>query len=196
MKPNATPNCSSGAATATPDDVIRALRNVGLRVRIASQSLPGTFVPGVWCDEGEVVTVPDVVFVGDLLHEAAHLAVTPSRFRSYWTPTTDLNDPNDPLLQAITAYTRGAGALEVESPTWRGILQMGEGEALAWEYALLTKEGFDPVPFFSHPERFDGKGLEILDALQASQHFGVNGLQAAGFTTVRTYPQMKKWLQA
>ena len=77
----------------------------------------------------------------------------------------------------------------------RYVLQMGECEAIAWEYAAIIEAGMDPAPMFGHPDRFNGEGLELVGMLKFGAHFGVHGLQAGGMTTTKTYPKMIRWMQ-
>jgi hypothetical protein len=55
--------------------IVEWLRHIGLTVRIASLG-PDTFLPGVTLEPGGLIVDPDrLLYPGDLLHEAGHLAI-------------------------------------------------------------------------------------------------------------------------
>lgn len=70
------PNTPDGDAAA----IVAFLQSIGLGVRFA-QLGPGTFVPGIALENnGLVIDAERLLYPGDLLHEAGHLAVmTPER---------------------------------------------------------------------------------------------------------------------
>lgn len=81
-------------------------------------------------------------------------------------------------------------------PTCQGILQMGESEAIAWSFAAMKAAGVDLDTYWAPiADNFGGTAPEILIMLEARAHLGVNGLQAAGMSTVRAFPAMLRWLQ-
>lgn len=83
-----------------------------------------------------------------------------------------------------------------ENPALRALMQMGESEAIAWSYAAMVAAGAPLDEMWqSDPGLFVGDAPHVLQMLQGNSHFGINGLQACGMTTVRTYPSMKRWLQ-
>lgn len=171
-------------------DTVRAL---GVPVRLADRGQAGTFLDGAWVDGEGVVVWPDRVLLGDVFHEAGHWAVTPSSVRGLWRPGTNLEDPDSPLLRRtgeILDHAHDPDELGV-----RALLQMGECEAIAWEYAALVEAGIPPEEAFGHPERFSGEGLELVSMLRFGAHFGVHGLAHAEMTTRALYPRMLRWVQ-
>jgi hypothetical protein len=62
------------------EQIIAFLRAIGLRVRFAPITGP-TFLPGIEVQRGELIVDPaQLLYPGDLLHEAGHLAVvSPAR---------------------------------------------------------------------------------------------------------------------
>jgi len=73
-------------------------------------------------------------------------------------------------------------------------MQMGETEAIAWSYAAMCFVGVDMDEFW--PEDFglfNGGAKEVRLALDTRSYLGINGLQAAGMTTTRTFPAMSRW---
>lgn len=180
-------------------DVIDWLRARGLEVEFADQEHPEAFVPGVWLDRGKIIINEARAHVGDVLHEAGHLACIPSCFRELVEPGSL---PTPKLHEAIEQYMDThpfmVDDMGREDPVIRGILQMGDCEATAWAYAAGEELGLPASILFDErefgPEPYDGEGKEIWRALDARSYMGINGLQAAGFCSVRTFPKMARWL--
>lgn len=174
------------------------LRNLGMRVCETTELREDSFVPGVWFDAGTLYVNLQEAILGDILHEAGHLALIPARFHPHVIPGSL---PGTALEAAISEYceTHELGDyLGREDPVYRAILQMGECEATAWSYAACSTLGLDPKNLIA--PRKDGSvpyeegGDEVLFGLSANAYFGINGLQAAGYTTVREFPKMRRWL--
>jgi len=181
--------------------VVEWLASKGIEVEFTEEIFPDSFVPGVWLDRGKVIVNRERAHVGDVLHEAGHLACIPSKFRELTEPGS-LMVPGSRLEAAIKDYCAThpfvMDAMGREDPTWRGIMQMADCEATAWAYAaskylelpseiLFSEREFGKVPY-------DGEGPSIWQCLKANSYFGINGLQAGGFCSVREFPQMKRWL--
>ena len=130
--------------------------------------------------------------VGDLLHEAGHLAVIPSLFRS--RVSGDVEETLSPLADEYTrSHTFHVNDSFQEDPIFRGILQAGEQEAQAWSYAAAIHLGIDPLLIFDDEVSM---GLsDTLLGLQANCHPGIHGLAAGGMTERRLFPAMKRWVQ-
>jgi hypothetical protein len=179
---------------------IRWLAGIGLEIELVDGTHPNAFMEGggVWLDRGRVIVNPDITHVGDLLHEAGHLACIPSRFRELVEPG---ELPTPKLAEAIELYTSTnlfiLDDIGTEDPTWRSIMQMGDCEATAWSYAAAKAIGLHAVALFEARhgrEPYQGGGHDIWTMLDANSYFGINGLQAAGFCTVKMFPAMKRWL--
>jgi len=180
------------------DRVLEWLTARGLEIELTEKKHPESFVPGVWLDHGKIVVNPQVALVEDVLHEAGHLACIPSRFRGLTVPGSL---PGPELEAAIQEYCDRHPFMDAqgrEDPVWRAIMQMGDTEATAWAYAASRHLGLSAEDIFVEREdgtlAYDGEGPNIWAALDMSSYFGINGLQAAGFCSVRTFPQMKRWL--
>jgi hypothetical protein len=66
----------------TATRILDWLRQIGLTVRLASLD-PDTFLPGVTLEPGGLIVDPErLLYPGDLLHEAGHLAVMPPAQRA------------------------------------------------------------------------------------------------------------------
>lgn len=135
------------------------------------------FLPGIQVERGKLlVNEAKLIYPGDLLHEAGHLAVAPSRVRpdlsgEVLIPGADMN------------------AVEVQ--------------ATAWAYAAIVHLGLDPRVLF-HEGGYRGKSEGLILTYISGVYPGAHSLQAAGMTasveTARTlnvppYPHMLKWMR-
>lgn len=152
------------------------LKEIGIEVLPANLS-GETFLPGICVENGRLLVDEEkLLYPGDLLHEAGHLAVTPAHLRSA------LND-------------------EISVPDFHpGIL---ETEAVVWSYAACIHLGLDPQIVF-HPAGYLGKSEALLFNFKMGVFPGVNQLEDAGMTfSERTaadsgaepFPKMIKWLK-
>jgi hypothetical protein len=145
---------------------------------IIEEPLPDdTFLPGVMLREGRLVVDPaKLMWPGDLLHEAGHLAVLPAEVRVR---------ANDALVDTA----------EIE--------HAGETEAMAWAYAAAAVIGL-PLEVLIHEGGYKGRSAEVLSMYAFGVYPGLRGLceigltAASGFTPecgeVR-YPHMLRWLR-
>lgn len=175
------------------------VRSIGLSVTEGiAQDVEGAFVPGVRIVDGGLIVDSATVFPGDVLHEAGHLAIIPAQFRPLATGTLRQ------VFKAMTQHLKDNPTLLggwPEDLVCRGILQSGEAEAAAWQYAAAHQIGM-PDEWLFPPESFNGESEDTLLRLKANQYFGINGLQAAGWTRVHAmgnpakpqYPKLAFWL--
>ena len=163
-------------AKAVADRIIDFLRGIGIDVR--EDALPDdTFLPGLRVASGGlVVDRTKLLWPGDLLHEAGHIAVTPSSSR--------------PLLSdALHAH--------VEAP------HAGEVEATAWAYAATVALNLDPALLF-HAGGYRGASPGLILTYTMGVYPGCHGLSEADMTRVgeaarvqgvEPYPAMMRWLR-
>ena len=168
----------SGAAQFRDDltqKIADFLREIGLEI-ISRQITGETFLPGILPSQGKLLIDEDkLLWPGDLLHEAGHLAVAPAELRPTLSGEVILPDAN---LDAI------------------------ESQAIAWSYAASLHLGLDPKTVF-HEGGYRGQAAALLMNFEIGVPLGVNGLQEAGMTLlenseregVRPYPHMLKWLR-
>lgn len=134
------------------------------------------FLPGIQIIHGEMhIDSEKLLYVGDLLHEAGHIAIVPSAERH------TLND------------------LSIgERPMWEAEEMM----AIAWSYAVAKHLGIDPFVIF-HDQGYKGGGAYIAESFEAGNYFGVPMLQWKGFALEQSdpefpdrpvYPKMLKWM--
>jgi hypothetical protein len=152
------------------------LTEIGLEITYAPLD-DKTFLPGILVEKGRIVVdETKLKYPGDLLHEAGHLAVAPSRLRSGLSGEVFLPEVN---MDAV------------------------EAQAIAWSYAAIIYLGLDPEIVF-HKGGYKGNSEGLLLSFRLGAYIGVNGLQEAGMTAtanmahelgVLPYPHMLKWLR-
>jgi len=131
-----------------------------------------TFLPGILLRNGDLVVDKEkLLYPGDLLHEAGHLAVMPPRIRQKMSGDLDF----DPIHQG------------------------GELAALAWSYAAAIHLGIDPHIVF-HEHGYKGAGINLVENYQRGADIGVPLLVWCGMTMPSNsgneyaYPKMREWL--
>jgi len=147
------------------------LNEIGLEV-IPGKITGKTFLPGIEVKAGRLlVDEAQLLYPGDLLHEAGHLAVMPPALR---------RTMNGDLLET------GAD------------MDLIEVAAIAWSYAACLHLKMDPRVVF-HPAGYRGKAAALLLSFNCGVYPGANQLLAAGMTQPPThsagYPSMLKWLR-
>lgn len=155
----------------------------GIGLTIGESELPDdTFLPGIALRAGALsVDPPKLLWPGDLLHEAGHLAVLPAEIRA-------------------TAHDDLVDALDIE--------HAGEQEAMAWAYAATVAIGI-PATVLIHPGGYKGRSADILTMYAFGIYPGLRGLcrlglaASPGFGSALDaegnaqphYPQMLRWLR-
>ena len=152
------------------------LIEIGLEVQTAKLD-EKTFLPGILIKNGKILVDEErLLYPGDLLHEAGHLAIAPKNLRNSLSGEIELSEFN---------------LYEIESG------------ADAWSYAALLYLGLDPHVVF-HSDGYQGKSESLLFGFSLGVYPGANvivkaGLAAVGEDAIRlgvpSYPQMLKWLR-
>ena len=177
------------------DTVIRFFESIG----ISTQAQPGAngFIPGVLIQNGTLLYDLEVASLADLLHEAAHLAITPMEYRHLMSKG---------LMSGLRAMfdSLERDNIEPDSPLSRAIMQCSDTEATAWAYAAGIHLGVKPCDIID-AKSYDGTGYDILKALQMNAYVGINGLHHAGMCVngkgmaalrgTEPYPHMQRWVQ-
>lgn len=151
------------------------LNSIG--ITIIERSLPPVnFLPGLSIEGCSIVIDrATLLYPGDILHEAGHIAVIPAAERT-----------------GLTADSIGK----------RPQNQAEEMMAIAWSYAACVHLQLDPSYVF-HDKGYKGGGSYIADNFKAGQYFGLPMLQwkgmaadekTAGALGVAAYPAMIKWV--
>jgi hypothetical protein len=148
--------------------IVTFLREIGLDVEPADLR-DASFLPGIAVERGALrYDEARLAYPGDLLHEAAHVAVAPPQARERMT-----GDVAVPGLD----------------------MAMLEIAAVPWSYAAALAIGIDPALVF-HGGGYRGKSPGLLRTFAAGVYPGVNLLVEAGMTEPGLYPRMLRWLRA
>jgi hypothetical protein len=154
----------------TARKIIDFIRSVGISVTAAPIERE-TFLPGIDIVAGQLLLDPEkILYPGDLLHEAGHIAVTAPEERA--------------------AMNGNVGASS----------KMREAEemmAIAWSYAACLYLNIDPHYVF-HEYGYKGDGADIVKNFGEGRYFGVPVLQWVGMTQESgeyAYPNMIKWVR-
>jgi hypothetical protein len=156
--------------------IVDFLGRIGLE--IVEDTLPAdTFLPGIALRDGGLVVDPEkLMWPGDLLHEAGHLAVLPAAVR---------RAAHDDLAEDS------------------GVEHAGELEAMAWAWAATVELGL-PAEVLIHEGGYNGKSRDLLQMYAFGVYPGLQGLCATGMTAAPgfapeplpvRYPQMLRWLR-
>ncbi len=154
---------------------ISFIREIGIETTYAVIDDGEGFLPGLLIAKGKIIIDKNKMkFPGDILHEAAHIAVVPSAERG------DLDGKN-------IGRRKDADAEEMM--------------AIAWTYAACVHLEIDPT-FVFHEHGYKGGGTAIVKNFENGNYIGVPVLQWLGMTTTSTgnedeiiYPAMKKWMR-
>ena len=168
------------------------LMEIGLDIEI----VPGSsgFVSGINIHEGALHVDPGAK-ASNLLHEAGHLAIVPSRFRGYLSGNLAHG------MERIFAELEAEGTAP-DAPVLRAMMQTGDTEATAWAWA--AGKALDlPEEEIIRSSEYGGEGDCIRFMLSQRAYIGIHGISHAGFCLLRgtslrkgpIYPQMAFWLQ-
>ena len=130
-----------------------------------------TFLPGILIENGGLLLDPTkLLYPGDILHEAGHLAVMPAAERAQL-----------------------AGNVMAGKPAQQGI-DGDEIVAMLWSYAAAQAIGVPPEIVF-HPDGYRGSSQWILNNFGQGNYTGLPLLVWMGLTTTESFPHMTRWLR-
>lgn len=177
--------------------VVEFLNEIGIEAKI-EQGAHG-FVKHARITNGSLAIDPACP-VGDVLHEAGHIAITPARYRRLldgdiqwgirkaWEDAERFNlGPDDPLMRAL--------------------IQCSDPEATAWAWAAGLHIGLAPEQIIydsDDPFHYGGEAWSVRQAHEMGYSLGAHGLAHAGFCQVGMYnrfnplpkyPQLAFWTQ-
>ena len=146
------------------------IHEIGIETGFTTLAGNQCFLPGLLVEKGRILIDRDKMYYpGDILHEAAHIALVPSSERS--------------LLDGETIGKRKDAAAE-------------EMAALAWTYAACIHMKIDPH-FVFHEDGYKGDGASLVENFEAGRWVGVPILQWLGMTgkpgDAYAFPKMIKW---
>ncbi|MCA8829296.1 hypothetical protein [Hymenobacter pini] len=154
--------------TAEVDLLLSFVREIGLEVRETSIQQP-TFLPGILLEHGcLLIDRSKLLYPGDILHEAGHLAVTTAAER----PCT-------------------GGNITEHHPEKEG----DELAVLAWTYAACCHLGL-PAAVVFHPDGYKGQAEWLVQQYESGGYLGLPLLVWMGLTTTAEFPRMHSWLRA
>lgn len=152
------------------------IRGIGIDV-VEKPINDETFIPGIYIEKGRLLVDEEkLLYPGDLLHEAAHIAMIPSHLRCY--------------------ASGNVGQIEEIGSSY-------EIEAIAWSWAAVVALGIDPEILF-HNKGYKGGAQELLFNYQMGVYIGIKGILDAGMAYtnnkaaelgVEPFPVMQKWLR-
>ena len=151
----------------TSKRIINFLNEIGINI-IKTDLEKDTFLPGLQL-KGQTILVDDkkMMYPGDLLHEAGHIAVTQEKLR--------------PLI--------GTKAIGVDWPS-----QGDEIVAILWSYAALHHLELDPKVVF-HPEGYKNASPWFIEQFANGIYMGLPLLDWMGICEANEFPKMKRWLR-
>jgi len=154
---------------------ISFLQDIGIATAYAEIETSG-FLPGLMIRNGTIlIDRKKLLYPGDILHEAGHIAVTPPANRA---------------------------SMDQQSITESKHRESEEMMAIAWSYAACIHIQLDPRIVF-HENGYKGGGNNIVENFKEGRYIGTPMLQWCGMTIEPkhripgkpVYPQMLKWLR-
>ena len=156
--------------------IISFIEEIGITVRRGGVD-SSSFLPGIDVLEGAlIVDEARLLYPGDLLHEAGHIAVTPASLRPQLSGKVEIPHANPDAIEAA---------------------------AISWSYAACVHLGLDPRVVF-HEHGYHGRSSNLLFGFELGVFPGLHELVSAGMTVSDTgaalvrlppFPAMQKWLR-
>jgi hypothetical protein len=160
--------------TEVVDKIAAFLQTIGLELVMRPIEGP-TFLPGLLLENGKIIADPEkLLYPGDILHEAGHLAAYPPDVRA---------TIGDPLPEYMAP----------------GFEMM----AMAWSYAACLHIGMEPSVVF-HDNGYKGEGSHLAQTFANGSYIGLPMLQYLGLAydqkkseelNILPYPNMVHWLK-
>lgn len=170
-------NVSNQDETALIDKLFSFIKSIGIEISEGEMIEGKEVLPGICIHYGTIIIDRcKLKYPGDLLHEAAHLAVARPEKR--------------PLMD---------GLLESDDDESKGEELM----SIPWSYAAALHLGLDPEIVF-HEHGYKNAGKSIIENFSEGRFFGVSTLQWIGLTYepgktvnkgVEPFPHMVEWIR-
>ena len=154
---------------------IHFLNSIGIQT-IFRKIGDGSFLPGLLIEDGNIIIDEEaLLYPGDILHEAGHIAVVSASNRLLIDQQWIINSPNR---------------------------ESEEMMAIAWSYAACIHLNIDPLIVF-HEDGYKGGGKSIVENFKAGHFFGTAMLQWCKMTIdpfqakpgKEAFPKMLKWMR-
>jgi len=167
------------------------LEEIGVQTCL-TDATPNSFLPGTWIESNTIFINPTRLDApGDVLHEAGHFCVTPSRFRPLLKGDLTLREEDIP-----PAFTPDF----LENEEWRYLIQGDESAAIGWSYCAAIAIGLDPYKMHTK-DSFEGdwealvQGMEISSKKGRSMSSESKALVYTQMTIESLFPKMLRWVQ-
>jgi hypothetical protein len=153
--------------------VIEFIHSIGIETEFRTLPATDCFLPGLLIEGGRIIIDREQLkYPGDIIHEAAHIAVVPAQQRKD--------------LSGVALGSRSDAPAE-------------EMMAIAWSYAACLHLDMDPH-FVFHEHGYKGGGASLVQNFREGNYIGVPMLQWLGMTTTSresniVYPAMMKWVR-
>ena len=160
------------------ETIIRFIHSIGIKT-VYGTTDHETFLPGILIHEGSlIIDRKKLLYPGDLLHEAGHIAVMKKEDRMHMTGNVGLNKNQSE-----------AGGEELM--------------AIAWSYAAVVHLRLNPEVVF-HANGYMGASQWYIDQYTSGTYIALPALQWIGLCydekqaalhNAKPYPYMNKWLR-
>lgn len=147
--------------------ILDFLQKIGIKV--IEKELPiNTFLPGITIGSNCIeIDFEKLLYPGDILHEAGHLAITPRLQRDFI----------------------GTGNMTKEWPS-----QGDEIVTMLWSYAALRYLDL-PIEYVFHPNGYKNQSSWLIENYTNQNYIGLPLLEWMGMTSKESFPLMHKWLR-
>lgn len=140
-----------------------------INIKVVEQELPNnTFLPGLSLAGNSILLdINKLKYPGDILHEAAHIAVTEAHIR--------------PLI--------GTSAIGDNWPT-----EGDEIAAILWSFAAAKYLNLDLKIVF-HPDGYKNESEWLIEQFNSKNYIGLPLLEWMSLCNKDEFPTMKKWIR-
>lgn len=147
--------------------ILDFLQKIGIKV--IEKELPiNTFLPGITIGSNCIeIDFEKLLYPGDILHEAGHLAITPRLQRDF---------------------------IGTENMTEEWPSQGDEIVTMLWSYAALRYLDL-PIEYVFHPNGYKNQSSWLIENYTNQNYIGLPLLEWMGMTSKESFPLMYKWLR-
>lgn len=147
--------------------ILDFLQKIGIKV-IEKELPTDTFLPGITIGSNCIeIDFEKLLYPGDILHEAGHLAITPRLQRDF---------------------------IGTENMTEEWPSQGDEIVTMLWSYAALRYLDL-PIEYVFHPNGYKNQSSWLIENYTNQNYIGLPLLEWMGMTSKESFPLMYKWLR-